>query len=201
ARAGIAEDDLEALYNWIEATCIRWGWDDEHKKQILELPAEASGGDWRHNTWRAGLDQLLAGYCAGDTDIFTGVAVDEVSANHGVLLGRFDAFVATRDRFRQRLGASCTPAGWVSVLRAVLDALFSATVDEHRLLLDGLIRASSAWQEDCDLAGLSDELPLAQARQGWLDRLEQAGMGQQLSFTGITFCTLMPMRALPFKHV
>src|SRR5699024_5884547 len=24
ARAGIAEDDLEALYNWIEATCIRW---------------------------------------------------------------------------------------------------------------------------------------------------------------------------------
>lgn len=61
--------------------------------------------------------------------------------------------------------------------------------------------AIDSWLDDCASANFNDALPLSQARAAWLDKIESSGMSQKLKFNGITFCTLMPMRALPFKQV
>ncbi|WP_066458102.1 exodeoxyribonuclease V subunit gamma [Castellaniella caeni] len=201
ACAGFAEDDLDALLNWATASHVRWGRDAAHKRQILRL-TPAPNDAWRgHNTWQAGLDQLLAGYCAGDADIFSCVALDEVSANQGVLLGQLAAFIDALGQCRDALLPERTPDAWGQVFAHWLESLFLAVSDDDRLLLGRLREALLQWQEDCALAGFTETLPLAQAREAWLDLVAQGGMTQQLSFSGITFCTLMPMRALPFRHV
>ena len=198
---GMTADDLTQLQDWCAASHIRWALDASHKQQLLELPADASS-DWRaHNTWQAGLDQLLAGYCAGSADIFSCASVDEVTAGGGALLGQLTRFIDTLARLRQQLAHSQTPADWATLFSDLLDTCFVADSDDERLLISQLSTSLDAWLADCALAAFDDVLPLAQARQGWLDQLAAAGMSQQLSFNGITFCTLMPMRALPFKQV
>lgn len=200
--AAIDEEDLPQLQQWASGAHIHWGLDGDHKRQLLSLPAE-DNTPWRHlNSWQLGIDQLLAGYCAGDADIFPRCpSLDEVSANQGELLGRLAAFIERLRRLRQRLGGKQAIAHWADSFNRLLNELIEARDDDERLLLAQCQDAISAWQADCELADFDAPLALSQARQGWLDKLNQGGLSQQLSFNGITFCTLMPMRALPFRQV
>ncbi len=187
---------LELVARWIEQSHIRWGLDGSHKASAFNLPDNAC------NTWRAGIDQLLAGYCAGDTPLWDDLAnVDEVSANQGEALGQLSRFIDQIDAYRKRLAQSHTPAEWQVLFSQLLEAFFLPQDSHDRELLASLQQALNSWQEDCALADFDAPLPLAQARSGWLDKVQQSGLSQQLAFRGITFCTLMPMRALPFKQV
>lgn len=200
--AAIDADDLEQLSHWIHDSHIHWGLNGRHKQQLLQLSNEEDS-DWRgRNSWQAGIDQLLAGYCAGDQALFAdSVNLDEVSGNQGVLLGQLAAFIERLDVFRKRLSAQQSPSGWQHTFDDLLSNFFSVETDDDRLLLGQLNNALDAWLGDCELAAFNALLPLSQARQGWQNKLSSNGLSQQLSFNGITFCTLMPMRALPFKQV
>lgn len=199
--SGIGEDDIDQLHDWAAATHIRWALDSDHKQQLLELPTETPQ-DWRqHNTWRAGLDQLLAGYCVGSAPIFSTIAVDEVSANRGAILGKLVTFTDHINQYQNQLAMAKTPGDWAATFTQLLATFFDPANDDDRLLLDQMNNALRHWLADCELAGFDNTLPLAHARQGWFDHITQASLRQRLNFDGITFCTLMPMRALPFKHI
>lgn len=202
SRAAIDSDDLEQLNHWIRDSHIHWGFNSRHKQRLLELGDE-DDNDWRgRNSWQAGIDQLLAGYCAGDQALFAdSVNLDEVSGNQGVLLGQLSAFIERLDIFRKRLSTPQSPLDWESTFTDLLSGFFNVEADDDRLLLGQLNTALSAWLADCELAVFAAKLPLSQARKGWQNKLSSNGLSQQLSFSGITFCTLMPMRALPFKQV
>ena len=49
--------------------------------------------------------------------------------------------------------------------------------------------------------GLNDELPLTVVREAWLTGLDQGKLSQRFLAGAVNFCTLMPMRAIPFKLV
>jgi len=38
-------------------------------------------------------------------------------------------------------------------------------------------------------------------RSSWLSRLDEGGLSQRFFGGAVTFATLMPMRAIPFRHV
>jgi exodeoxyribonuclease V gamma subunit len=48
---------------------------------------------------------------------------------------------------------------------------------------------------------LQDELPLTVVREAWLAGLDQGRLSQRFLAGAVNFCTLMPMRAIPFKLV
>ena len=54
ARFGFTDDDIETLTEWVRESGIRWGIDAEHRR-----PYGLDGVV--HNTWRFGLDRILAG--------------------------------------------------------------------------------------------------------------------------------------------
>nr|BFE91687.1 hypothetical protein GCM10020185_22230 [Pseudomonas brassicacearum subsp. brassicacearum] len=57
------------------------------------------------------------------------------------------------------------------------------------------------WLETCESVGLHDELPLTVVREAWLAGLDQGRLSQRFLAGAVNFCTLMPMRAIPFKLV
>ena len=58
ARFGFTDDNLEDITRWVRQTNIRWGFDREHRKPY--------GVDFIQNTWRFGIDRVLAGVAMSD---------------------------------------------------------------------------------------------------------------------------------------
>ena len=88
-RFGLAEADLELIHRWVRDTRIRWGIDEESRKD-LGLP------EFSENTWRAGLDRMLLG-CAlpgQDEKMFMGILpYDLIEGSDAPILGKFLGFM------------------------------------------------------------------------------------------------------------
>lgn len=208
-------DEVEQIKLWVEQSQIRWGFDAEHKQEILN---SSELEDWRNNTWQQGLDRLLAGYVGGDATLWgqesdkalcDGIAIDEVSANQGIVLGRFIHFMQSLNQLRKQLKNSywiyapedSNQASWMSVFSSLLTRFFAASSPFDEDVISLLEKALLAWRENLDSAQCNLQLNLSIARSAWLEQVRNKGLSQSLSFNGVMFCTLMPMRALPFKHV
>ncbi|WP_163110934.1 exodeoxyribonuclease V subunit gamma, partial [Acinetobacter baumannii] len=57
------------------------------------------------------------------------------------------------------------------------------------------------WQEHCACAAFAEPLPISVIREAWLGGLDQGGLNQRFLAGAVSFCTLMPMRAIPFRLV
>ncbi len=58
-RFGFAESDLETITRWVEQAGVRWSYDEQHR-----APYGLDG--YVQNTWRFGLDRVLAGVAMSD---------------------------------------------------------------------------------------------------------------------------------------
>jgi exodeoxyribonuclease V gamma subunit len=96
---------------------------------------------------------------------------------------------------------SATPAQWAERCRAMLSALFKPRDDNDRNALAALDQALNDWVRSCGEAGFAEAVPLAVARSAWLEALKAPRLEQRFRAGGVTFCTLMPMRAIPFNAV
>jgi len=194
ARFGIGEEDLPLLRNWLDAARIRWGLHARHREQ-LGLPAGIE-----QNSWRFGLRRLLLGYASGEGPAWNGIEpAAEVGGLEAALLGPLVRLVDALETHWQLLDQPVPPAQWMERLHALLEAFFEAGDGSA----DGLtlLRAQAAlqeWQERCEQAGLATPLPLSVVREHWLASLEPPGLRQPFFAGGVTFASLMPMRAIPF---
>lgn len=199
AKAGIDADDLPLLRDWLSAAGVRWGRDGEHRQQ-LGLPADAAF------TWRQGLDRLLLGFAA-PPQLAAGFApllgdswpLDALEGARAQLLGRLVAFVERLAALAQTLQRQRSLSAWADTLQGLIDELFDERAAGDTLLL--LSKACAALREQALAAGIERPLELALIRQQLTAALEQ-GSGASGFLTGaVTFCTMVPMRSLPFALV
>lgn len=199
AKAGIDADDLPLLRDWLSTAGVRWGRDGEHRQQ-LGLPADAAF------TWRQGLDRLLLGFAA-PPQLAAGHApllgdswpLDALEGARAQLLGRLVAFVERLAALAQTLQRQRSLSDWADTLQGLIDELFDEREAGDTLLL--LSKACAALREQALAAGIERPLELALIRQQLTAALEQ-GSGASGFLTGaVTFCTMVPMRSLPFALV
>jgi exodeoxyribonuclease V gamma subunit len=197
ARFGIAEDDLPLVRQWVAAARIRWGLDAQHRAS-LDLPDRIEG-----NSWASGLRRMLLGYAVGAGEAWNGVEpLADIGGLEAALLGPLVNLVDALERHWRALREPAVPAQWSERLHQLLDDFFEADDGSP----DGLtlLRARAAlqaWRQACDEARLADRLPLPMVREHWLGQLEPGGLRQPFFAGGITFASLMPMRAIPFRWV
>ncbi|GAB3651361.1 exodeoxyribonuclease V subunit gamma [Ramlibacter alkalitolerans] len=197
SRFGIAEDDLALLHTWIASARIRWGLHAQHRAS-LGLPP-----DLERNSWRFGLRRMLLGYAAGQGEAWNGIEpLAEVGGLDAALLGPLVRLMEKLEAHWALLDQPAPPAVWVARLQQLLDDFFAAREGS----VDGLtlLRAQSAlddWQLACEEAQLAQPLPLSVVREHWLQSLEAPGLGQPFFAGGVTFASLMPMRAIPFRRI
>ncbi|WP_254425058.1 exodeoxyribonuclease V subunit gamma [Rhodanobacter sp. B04] len=195
ARFGLDENGLPTLRHWIEDVGIRWGL-DAAQKQSLELPP------LEQNSWRFGLRRMLLGYAVGDGESLDGIApYAEVGGLDAALLGPLSMLLDRLEHYWQLLRTTATPAAWCGHLRALLDDFFDSGDDDDSMQLSRLHDALDAWQEACAEAGFASAIPLAIVREHWLQAIDESRLSQRFMGGAVSFGTLMPMRAIPFRVV
>lgn len=200
ARVGIDADELPTLHRWIGEANIRWGLDADHRAD-LGLPAQ----DAMHS-WRFGLQRMLYGYAMGaidpDVPLPDGVVpYPEVAGLDAELVGRLARFIDLLAAQRDALAGNHIPAEWVTRLSQLLASCFRASSDADDRLLGQLTETLEAWQGQCADAGFEEPLPLGVAAESWLDLIDEDGLSQRFGGGAVTFATLLPMRAVPFRQV
>lgn len=195
-RFGIDETDLPTLHRWIEGAGIRWGMSAEHRAGF-GLPAELE-----QNTWRFGLRRMLLGYAVGSSNAYEGIEpYDEIGGLDAALIGPLVALLDALDVAREELTQPASPQAWGLRLHELLQLFFQASNEHDDYLLAQLEDLRETWLETCESVGLHDELPLTVVREAWLAGLDQGRLSQRFLAGAVNFCTLMPMRAIPFKLV
>ena len=194
-RFGIDESDLPQLARWIDQARIRWGLNSE-QRQTLDVPG------FEQNSWAFGLKRMLAGYLLGDGPAWMGIEpLDEVAGLGAELAGRLARLLDTLEHHWRQCRRDGGARDWRERFTALLDDLF-LPVDEADQNLDaGLRDALNDWIAACDEADFDSPLPLTVARRPLLDALNAESLSQRFMAGRINFCTLMPMRAIPFRHV
>ncbi|AMD00550.1 exodeoxyribonuclease V subunit gamma [Halomonas chromatireducens] len=199
-RFGLAESDLPTLQRWIREANVRWGLDAAQRSE-LGLPEH----DELH-TWRFGLERMLLGYAVGEAseegdDWGDIVPYDEVAGLDAALVGPLYRLILTLGEWRHRLNEPKTAMEWESTLSAMLAETLTPTTSAEQALLGRIQMALEAWLEEIADAEVAVSLPLAVVRESWLGRIDEPQLSQSFLMGRITFATLMPMRAIPFRHV
>jgi len=195
ARFGMALEALPRLTQWMAGAGIRWGL---NAIQRTDLGLSACGAQ---NTSEFGLHRMLLGYANG-TAGFAGMApYSEVGGLEAELAGVLASLLDRLEQWRAQAQLPATPQQWAQRGRSLLADVLQATDDADRAMLAALDSALTCWQDACEQAEFDEAVPLSVARQAWLDALEEPSLHQRFRAGGITFCTLMPMRAIPFEVV
>jgi exodeoxyribonuclease V gamma subunit len=200
ARFGLKDEHLPTLTRWMAGSGIRWGLSAEHR---AGLGLGVCGDD---NSALFGVQRMLMGYACGadpvDDDVSLGVSpYPEVGGLDAELAGSLAHLLKALIDWSQTCIQSATPAQWAERCRAMLAALFKSRDDNDRNALAALNQALNDWVRACDEAGFAEAVPLAVARSAWLEALKAPRLEQRFRAGGVTFCTLMPMRAIPFQAV
>jgi exodeoxyribonuclease V gamma subunit len=219
ARFGLHDDDLPTLGRWIEGAGVRWGLDQEHRSGL------GLGSAGEQNAWIFGVRRMLLGYASGSGGVhasanagaaasgssgtgwgngasFAGIEpYAEVGGLDAALAGSLAQLVEALLHWRAVLAESRSPAEWGVQARALLAAFFKAGEEGDRLTLALLDDALNKWLDTCEGAAYEEAVPLAVLREAWLGLMDEPTLNHQFVSGGVTFCTLMPMRAVPFRVV
>ena len=201
-RFGVRPEQLPQLTHWMSGAGIRWGLNLLQRAQI----GLAACGE-QNSAW-FGLHRMLLGYAAGSLaelpqgSGWAGIEpYAEVGGLEAELAGSLAHLLRALLDWWQCCEADATPAVWAERGRALLKALFTPAEELDGQVLEALERALIEWVLACEQAGFEQQVPLYALRQSWIEALDEPGLEQRFRAGGVTFCTLMPMRAVPFEVV
>ncbi|MEI6761178.1 MAG: exodeoxyribonuclease V subunit gamma [Betaproteobacteria bacterium] len=201
-RFGIDQAELPKLTQWMVGAGIRWGLNEAHRS---ELGLDAC--DNQNSAW-FGLCRMLLGYANGAepfdtpcTGLETIEPYAEVGGLEAELAGSLAQLLQSLMKWWTIARTSATPQAWASRCRELLADMFKCQTDHDKQAMRALEQGLVAWQDASEQSGFSLEVPLMVARAAWLDAVETPSLNRRFRAGGVTFCTLMPMRAIPFEVV
>ncbi|MGI8537973.1 MAG: exodeoxyribonuclease V subunit gamma [Mycobacteriales bacterium] len=187
-----SDDDLERLRAWAAQTGVRWALGPQ-QREAFSLHGVSQ------NTWDTGLDRLLLGVAADETELeWLGLALplDDVDSSDIDLAGRLAELTDRLGAVLSRLQGPQPAGQWVEVLREALDLLTAVSDDDAWQLAQARRQLAEAAEHGPDVL-----LRLADVRVLLAGRL--AGRPTRANFrTGeLTVCTMVPMRSVPHRVI
>jgi exodeoxyribonuclease V gamma subunit len=189
-RFGIGGADLPLLRRWVREGGIRWGRGGDSEQ----------GGD-DTNSWRFGFRRLFLGYALPEgVERFGAVApLAAVEGSEAQLLGALKAFF---DRLQELADLFARPHGseaWGRYLNRALDRLLEGGDDDIalervRAAIDRLVTSGAD-------AGLEAPLRREVVKAFLSGELSAGGAQHRYAGGRVTFCAMVPMRAVPFRVV
>lgn len=194
ARFGFTDDDLEAITRWVRQANIRWGLDQQHRRPYHV--------DFVHNTWRFGIDRILAGVAMSDDSnawIDATLPLDDVSSNRVQLAGQFAEFVARLQHTLDSLTGTRPLTEWLAALAEGI-ALLTRVRDADEWQTGQMQRE---FAQTLGQAGPRGDIALRLPDIRALLNQRLAGRPTRANFrTGtLTVCTMVPMRSVPHRVV
>lgn len=193
-RFGLDATDLEKVHEWLQASGVHWGLDEDQLRGE-ELPAA------RH-TLAAGVERLFLAYALpdGTQEIVNGLLpTGDVEGSDALPLGALDAFLGALQELRREVFQSRTPAGWRSFLHETADRFLEAGDGE----LEELLALHATFDELVDgmeRAGLEQAVPSPAVRKALEGLLEDPARGG-VPTGRVTFTGLGVLRGLPYEVI
>ncbi len=214
-RFSVGESSLGLLSDWLRKAGVNWGLDGDFREETV-------GVEFAEHSFAWGLDRLLAGYgLAGNGLDGSGTMAGEIwlrpesdfmplpgiEGSEALVLGSFCAFVAALDEARQRLLKALPAVRWRAELNRLIDDFMMVPPgsDGDLLRLRQVIdnfdqQLETALGGDSDAPEnrcLSTETVLAALEKG----LGELRGGTGFFAGGITFSSILPLRAVPARMI
>jgi len=194
-RFAIDEQGLRTLRHWVDESGIRWGLDDS---SVSDLALPVTG----QHTWQFGLKRMLLGYALeSEQGDWQGILpYDESAGLLAELAGQLAELLYCLSLWRQRLRQAMTLAEWQPCCREMIDMFFSGDTDSEA----ALAMIEEQWRqllEQGTAAKYQQSIPVTVLRDELRGRLDQQRISQRFLAGQVNFCTLMPMRSIPFRVV
>lgn len=194
ARFGISADEFTRLRQWIDESGIRWGLDEEDA-QRFELPS------MQQNTWLFGLHRMLLGYAYGGEQLYQGILpYSEVQGIEAELLGKLAHFIESLLDNLTALQNEKSFSEWLALSNQLIEQFYLVETEDERSL--ALIRDAFSHLESQLTNAKFDRAISPQILRAYLSNaLSEMSSSQKFLAGQVNFCTLMPMRSIPFKVI
>ncbi|PHR85685.1 MAG: exodeoxyribonuclease V subunit gamma [Colwellia sp.] len=208
----INAEDSEKISLWLQQATIHWGLDQAHKAALLGEKASNSF------TWQQGLSRLLQGFAYSDTDSIyqDQLLLGVVEGDDAILLGQLMLFIEQLQHFSHQLNSARTAKAWQRFLLSQLEQLFSTqvvfstntteqTIHQTNTQIDNSIaiieQAISSLVEYCEHAHFDEKIELPIIVDFLNNHFSQSDASKQFMVGQVTFCSMLPMRSIPFKVI
>lgn len=194
-RFNLDSGSFERICRWVEACQIRWGVDGR-QRDGLGIPA------FEQNSWRFGLRRMLAGYAMGNTDaLWQGIEpYDEIEGLEATDLGQLAAFIQLLEMCVVELNKPRLIDGWFELLSEILEQAYRPD-DQDEVTLSQIRKVLEQLQQQLQDSYYEQPLSWAIMRDYLTQALGSSRSGQRFMVGAVNFCTLMPMRSIPFRLV
>ena len=213
----INEEDSEKITIWLQQATVHWGLDEDHKERVLGENVSNSF------TWQQGLSRLLRGFAFSDCDSIyqEQLLLAAVEGDDAILLGQLILFIEQLQSLSQQLNTARTANNWQSFLLDQLEQLFTlnsvfsteGNKDRTQQIIDQQInnqienslaiieQAIAALVEYCSHAHFDEKIDLAIVIDFLNSHFSQGDASRQFMVGQVTFCSMLPMRSIPFKVI
>lgn len=194
-RFQLHQKGVETLRLWVTQVGIRWGIDSQQTGRF-DLPPMSC------NTWLFGLRRMMLGYAMPESAGLHGdiLPFDAVQGMDAELAGQLADILDHIEQLSKDLDRERSVEQWTLYIHQLLERFFCA--DEEDLYpLKTIGEAMERLHEQLTDAG--HEQPLSRAIVvSYLNEQITGQRNSQRFLAGrVNFCTLMPMRSIPFKVV
>ncbi len=192
-RFEIGENDLPQVRHWILSSGIRWGLSAE-QKQAMGLPG---GGEC---TWQSGLDRLFMGYAINSEETVCGILpYADIEGSMAAPLGGLSAFCELLEQAGKDFTEKHSLQEWSELFFTYIEKLFITEGENADQLVELYKIITEIGQEYGALHTADVSFAVISS---WVD----AATSEKKSSSGflrgqLTFCSMLPMRSIPFKKV
>lgn len=196
-RFDLSEMDIRNIQQWIDESGVRWGL-DAHFRKRFDLP------EVEINSWKFGLERMLLGYSVAAEEILFGdkLPYSEIEGSNSESLGKLAHFIYKISDLIEVFSQRHSALEWQNIINNLLDTFF-APEDADESILQQI--------RNC----IGDFMDIAEDQNFFQDKVLSVGVINEYLTSGlmnqmdsgrflagmVTFCTLQPMRAIPFKVV
>jgi exodeoxyribonuclease V gamma subunit len=208
ARAlGLDQAGVDVLHGWLQRSRIAWALDPAFRESF-GVPGIAE------YTFAWGMDRLLGGYVFGESGEGACVAytfddgssllpIEGVNGPQAEVIGALDRLLQELAALRRDMRQTRSASQWGARLTRLIDALFRVDFgdDAAREALAQLHRFVHIIENETDEDALDPLLEFSVVREVLLERLAAAPQRQRFLIGGVTFCGMVPQRAIPFRVI
>ncbi len=192
-RFNLNQEQVDVIKGWISKTNIYWGLNENDVSEYSEIALPG--------TFESGMDRMLLGTMLGES--FTMPGYSDIEGADALILGRFWDFVNALKELRHffKPELALEPVMWSAEINRRLTQRFFDSSDETVMALRSVETVIEELKDTINALERKPSINLpvfaATLRQG---------LSAQTNFMPflrekINFCSLVPMRAVPFKHV
>ncbi len=185
----VKEKDVHILREWIKSSGIR-------RNENPDI-SEISG------TWETGIKRMLLGYAFDDTDYKIEPSFfpyDQIEGLQASVLGSFLDFYETFTDFRKRTLVKKELSQWIDILNALIEKIFVKN-DETLREINYLETMLASFAFEAETSGFNSFISFSSLKEFIKKYTSAESSGSGFISGGVTFCSMKPLRAIPFKMI